>query len=121
MNKETFEEVILKLQLMQEKGHQIYALGIDIMEYTEPYQRIIDLLFKSHFNKEQIRWIDWYLYERPSLTKKGKTNQAWKTDNKTGEKVEICYDIDSLWETIQEAKDDPQKDWDKRWPGRKKA
>jgi hypothetical protein len=65
MNKETFEQIILMLQLMQEKSHRVYDLGIDIMEYTEPYERIIDLLFKSHFNNEQIEWIDWYLYERP--------------------------------------------------------
>ena len=102
MNKETFEEVILKLQLMRKKSHKLYDLGIDLMEYTEPYERIIDLLFKSHFNDDQLGWIDWFLYERPSLTEKGQYNKAWKTDKETGEQIEICYDIDSLWETIRE-------------------
>jgi len=102
MKKETFEEVIIKLQLMQEKTHKLYDIGIDIMEYKEPYEGIIDLFFKSHFNNEQIRWINWYLYEIPSLTRNGLPNQAWKTDNETGEKIKICHTIDSLWETIQE-------------------
>lgn len=105
MNKELFAEVIVKLQMMQVKNQNLYSLGIDLMEYTEPYERMVDLLFKSHFNDNQIGWIDWYLYERSSLTGKGKPNQAWKTDEKTGEKIEICYDIDSLWETIQEYKE----------------
>ena len=101
MNKELFEEIILKLQLMQIKSRKLYDLGIDLMEYTEPYERIIDVLFQSHFNKEQIGWIDWYLYERPSLTDKGKPNKAWKTVGK--KKVEICHTIDSLWKTVCEA------------------
>lgn len=100
MNKELFEELILKLQLMHEKGRKLYDLGIDLLEYTEPYERIIDVLLKAHFNDDQIGWIDWYLYERPSLTERGKPNKAFKTVGK--KKVEICHTIDSLWETIQE-------------------
>jgi hypothetical protein len=100
MTKEIFEEIILKLQLMSQKSIKLYELGIDSMEYTEPYERIIDLLFQSYFNKDQLGWIDWFLYERPSLTKKDKPNQAWKTVD--GKQVEICHTIDSLWETIQE-------------------
>jgi hypothetical protein len=118
MNKELFEEIILKLQLAQEKHHQLYKLGIDLMEFTEPYERIIDVLFQSHFNKDQLQWIDWYLYERTSFTKNGEPNQAWKTVN--GEQIEICHHIDSLWETVQEYEYDAQKDWDERWPGRRK-
>jgi hypothetical protein len=115
MNKKTFEEVILKLQLMREKSHKLYDLGVDLLEYTEPYERIIDLLFQSHFNKDQVGWIDWYLYEKPSLTKNSKSNQAWKTDEETGEQVEICYNIDSLWETICEC--GQQSDFDNRLGG----
>jgi len=102
MKKNLFKEIILKLQMMQEKNHKLYDLGIDTLDFTEPYERIIDLLFQSCFNEEQRTWIDWFLYEKPPLTKKGKPNQAFKTDNKTGEQIEICYDVDSLWETIQE-------------------
>jgi hypothetical protein len=113
MTKELFEEIILKLQLMHEKGRKTYDLGIDLMEYTEPYERIVDVLLKSHFNDEQIGWIDWYLYERPSLLKNGKPNKAYKTVSK--KKVEICHTIDSLWETVCEV--GQQNDFDNRLGG----
>lgn len=73
-------------------------------QVTDNYHFIIDELMRNCFNEEQLGWIDWFLYERPSLTERGKYNQAWKTDNKTGEKVEICYDINSLWDLLCECK-----------------
>jgi len=95
MNKELFEEIILKLQSMHEKNHALYKLGIDMLDFTEPYDRIIDILFKSYFNKDQLGWIDWFLYERK--THKGEILEAHDADGNS-----ICYDIDSLWKTIQE-------------------
>ena len=40
-------------------------------------------------------WIDWYLYERDSLS--GEINQAWDKDG-----TPICYDIPSLWKEVEE-------------------
>jgi hypothetical protein len=98
MTKQQFEEVILKLQLTQLRSQELYKLGVDLMEIEEPYHKVIDILFNSCFNEEQMGWIDWYLYERPSLTGKGKPNKAWKKVGR--KKVEICHTIDSLWEEI---------------------
>lgn len=98
MTKQQFEEVILKLQLTQLRSQELYKLGVDLMEIEEPYHKVIDILFSSCFNEEQMGWIDWYLYERPSLTGKGKPNKAWKKVGR--KKVEICHTIDSLWEEI---------------------
>ncbi len=85
---------------MSEKSRKIYDLGIDLMEFTEPYEKIIDVLFGSVFNSEQRGWIDWYLYERIGFD--GKELKAYKTVGK--KKVRICHTIDSLWDTIQEYK-----------------
>ena len=116
MNKENFTEIILNLQLSLKRGRELYKLGVDLMQVEEPYHKVINQLMREVFNDEQIGWIDWYLYERPSLLKNGKPNKAYKTAGK--KKVEICHTIDSLWETIQEYT--PQAEWDKRWPGREK-
>ena len=114
MTFETFEKIILKLQLALKRDREIYRLGVEMTQVTDEYHFIIDTLLREAFNDDQIGWIDWYLYERPSLTGKGKPNKAYKTVGK--KKVEICHTIDSLWETIQEYT--PQAEWDKRWPGR---
>lgn len=110
MTKETFEIIILKLQLAFKRSDELYKLGIDMSKVTDEYHFIIDELFRNVFNDEQIGWIDWYLYEKPSLTERGKPNKAYKTVGK--KKVEICQTIDSLWHTIQEYTS--QAEWDKR-------
>jgi hypothetical protein len=102
MTKETFQKIILKIHLINTKDHEFYKLGVDLSKYSEDHMIIIQELMEEVFNKDQLGWIEWYLYERESLTRKDKPNKAWKTDKETGKKIEICYDIDSLWETVQE-------------------
>ena len=102
MNKKSFETIILNLQLAHKKSRELYKLGVDLMEYDESYEFVIDELFNASFNEDQRRWIDWFLYERESLT--GKNNKAWKKVGR--KKVEICHTIDSLWETVCEAGQD---------------
>lgn len=113
MTKETFQKIILKTELVHRKAYELYKLGIDLTTHEEDYLIIIDELMREAFNEEQLGWIDWYLYERESLTRKGKPNKAWKTVGK--KKVEICYDIDSLWETVCES--GQQADFDNRLGG----
>jgi hypothetical protein len=111
MNKQQFEQVILNLRLCQLRSQQLYKLGVDLMDIEEPYEKVIDVLFNSCFNSEQMGWIDWFLYERVSMN--GKINKATKKVGK--KKVEICHTIDSLWETVCEA--GQQNDFDNRLGG----
>jgi len=102
MTKQSFEKIILNLQLAHKKSRELYKLGVDLMEYDESYEFVIDELFNASFNEDQRRWIDWFLYERESPS--GKILKATK---KVGRKrVEICHTIDSLWETVCEAGQD---------------
>jgi hypothetical protein len=104
MNKQTFEALILKLQYLAERELALSRLGVDLLEYTDHYYFVINLLLESTFDEYQVGWINWFIYERPSLVKNGEANQAWKTLD-DGTKVEICHTIDSLWETINENTD----------------
>ena len=113
MNKQSFEKIILKIQLINTKDYEFYKLGVDLSQYSEDHMIIIQELMEEVFNKEQLGWIEWYLYERESLLKKGKPNKAWKKVGR--KKVEICYDIDSLWETVCEA--GQKADFDNRLGG----
>ena len=96
MTKQQFEKIILNLQLAHKKSRELYKLGVDLMEYDESYEFVIDELFKASFNEDQRGWIDWYLYERESPS--GKILKAHKKVGR--KKVEICHTIDSLWEEV---------------------
>ena len=94
MNYESFKIIIEGLELVRERSHSIYQLGIGLMDYEELYHNIITSLLNSVFDKEGKDWIDWYLYERVGFT--NKVNLATDKDGK-----EICYDIPSLWEEVK--------------------
>jgi hypothetical protein len=111
MTKHSFEKIILNLQVARKRSHELYKLGVDLMQYDENYEHAIDELFKASFNPDQLGWIDWYLYEREGLS--GKKNKAYKKVGR--KKVEICHTIDSLWETVCEAGE--QADFDSRLGG----
>lgn len=95
MNYEAFEKLIQELESISERYSKLYDLGVDLMNYDEPLQRINSLLMLEVFGKEGKDWIEWYLYERVSHS--GNILQAWDKDDN-----EICYDIPSLWETVKE-------------------
>lgn len=108
MTKKTFKEIILNLQLTSKRSHELYKLGVDLMNVEEPYHKIIDQLMRECFNEEQIGWIDWFLYERETYG--GEILEAHDADGNP-----ICYDVDSLWETVSES--GQQADFDNRLGG----
>ena len=95
MTYNTFEKLIKELQVTSNRYSKLYDLGVDLINYDEPNQRIISLLMEEIFAKEGKDWIDWYLYEK--VTHSGEILKAWDKDDN-----EICYDIPSLWETVKE-------------------
>jgi hypothetical protein len=74
----------------------LHQLGVDLMDYDEPYQEVIGALMLSIFKEPGKDWIDWYLYEKPSMFGKEPLKAFDKDDN------EICHNIESLWETVKE-------------------
>jgi hypothetical protein len=90
-----FEKLISELQSTSDRYSKLYNLGVDLINYDEPNQKIISLLMEEIFEKEGKDWIDWYLYER--VTHSGEVLKAWDKDDN-----EICYDIPSLWETVKD-------------------
>ena len=94
MNFEQFKKLIETLQKVNNKYKTLYDLGIDTMSYDEDYQRIIALLIGCVFSEEGEDWINWYLYERIGFD--GKVLEAWDENDNP-----ICYNIESLWETVK--------------------
>ena len=96
MTFETFKKVVKALERERDSTHQLYSLGVDLMTYIEPLQNAISALLENTFQEEGKNWIDWYLYERKSLTSEKYLLQAFDADGK-----EICHNIESLWETVK--------------------
>jgi hypothetical protein len=97
MKYETFEKLILELEGVSDRYSKLYDLGVDLMNYDEPIQKINCILMLEIFGEFGKDWIEWYLYERVSHS--GEILKAWDKDDN-----EICYDIPSLWETVNEYK-----------------
>jgi len=95
MKLEVFERIITQIQNQQERSFAANKLGIDLMTYEEEYSEVIHLLLSAYYGEVGRDWIDWYLYERDSLS--GEINQAWDKDG-----APICYDIPSLWKEVEE-------------------
>jgi hypothetical protein len=97
MRLEVFEAIITKIKSQADKSFDLLQMGIDLMNYEDDYSAIISLFFKAYYGEEGDDWISWFLYDRESFTKGGEPNQAWDKDGN-----EICYDIPSLWKTVEE-------------------
>ena len=99
---------------------ELLDLGFDFMEGKYKFGDIITKQFfslmKTHYNKEGIGWIEWFIYESDY------GNKIWSNiptygKNQDGEKITvdmedgygahdedgnpICYSIQSLWEYLE--------------------
>ena len=92
MKQEVFIHILDKLRNKSKKLDELYALGIDLINFTDDSSNVIDTLFKVYYGKEGADWIDWYLYERDP---DGADDQA------TNDGKPICYDDQSLWKEVE--------------------
>jgi hypothetical protein len=95
MKLEVFEKIITAIKEQSEKSHKLYELGVDLIEFTEGYDKIWSLLLKTYYGKEGEDWITWFIFERDDRNED--PNQAWDENNNP-----ICYDIPSLWKHVEE-------------------
>jgi hypothetical protein len=93
MKLEVFTEVLNRLRKQSDKEHALYALDVDLINYSDGYTSIIDILLNVYYGKEGSDWIDWYLWEREP---DGDEYQAMDKDGNP-----ICYDDISLWEEVE--------------------
>lgn len=88
---EKFKECIDNLILISNKNREAYRLGIDILEYHDPYDKAINILFEEILTEEGMEWFGWYLYEKDGISGNPKPDmKAW--DNKK----EICKNLKDL-------------------------
>jgi hypothetical protein len=104
MKLEVFTEVLNRLRKQSDKQDVLYELDIDLINYSDDYTSIINILLEVYYGKEGTDWIYWYLYERDPV---GTIDQATTNDGKP-----ICYDVKSLWEEVEQCRLDNKDEYE---------
>ena len=104
MKLEVFTEIIKRIREQSDKQNALYKLDVDLINYSDNYTSVIDILLKVYYGEDGADWIDWYLYERDENSAR---DQATDKDGKP-----ICYDIKSLWEEVEQCRLDNKKEYE---------
>ena len=104
MKLEVFTEILNRLRKQSDKQDVLYELDIDLINYSDDYTSIINILLEVYYGKDGTDWIYWYLYERDPV---GTIDQATTNDGKP-----ICYDIKSLWEEVEQCRLDNKDEYE---------
>jgi hypothetical protein len=88
----TLEELTHLLNLIDadnERTREAYKLGIDLTEFREIAQQVIDLLLKHVLNEDQYECLSWWMYEKDFGRREDL--QMWDKDGR-----EVCRTIEEL-------------------------
>jgi hypothetical protein len=96
MKLEVFTEILNRLRKQSDKQDVLYELDVDLINYSDDHNSVINILLEVYYGKEGSDWIYWYLYERDPL---GTIDQATTNDG-----LPICYDVKSLWEEVEQCR-----------------
>jgi hypothetical protein len=104
MKLEVFTEILNRLRKQSDKQDVLYELDIDLINFSDNYTSVINILLEVYYGKDGADWIGWYLWERDPL---GTIDQATTNDG-----LPICYDIQSLWEEVEQCRLDNTKEYE---------
>ena len=96
MTYENFLKVVLNLQKQNRVHSELYKNGVNVIDFTEPYHVIIDILIEEVYGKEGIDWFSWFCYEN-NFGQGGL--EAFDQD-----KNRICYSHETLWNHLESLK-----------------
>ena len=96
MKLEVFAEILNKLRKQSDKEHALYALDVDLINFSDDYSSVINILLEVYYGKEGADWIAWYLWERDPV------GDQYQATDKNGNA--ICYDDKSLWEEVEQCR-----------------
>ena len=104
MKLEVFTEILNKLKKQSDKQDALYDLDVDLINYSDDHNSVIDILLEVYYGKEGADWIAWYLWERDPV---GDQYQATDKDGNP-----ICYDDKSLWEEVEQCRLDNKDEYE---------
>lgn len=100
MTKEEFINLIESAQGYQSEIDRWDNFGLCLFELPiyENAWKMFDTSVAAIFRLEGIDWINWWLWERPSLFPNGGNNKAWDKDGN----VIPTDTVDDLWELVKD-------------------
>jgi hypothetical protein len=85
---EKFRECVDNLIVILNKSMGAY---IDILDYYDPYEKSLNILWKEILTEEGFDWLGWYLYEKDGISGSPKKDmKAWVNGQ------EICKNLEDL-------------------------
>ena len=93
MKYERFSKVIQMLQKEHGVIKEAYELGVDMINFVDPYHEIISELIREIYGEGGYDWWSWYCFEN-EFGHNGL--EAHDSDGRP-----ICYDTKSLWEYLE--------------------
>ena len=104
IEKRLFVDILKMMVEIQDRTEFVLSeLGIDMVAYEDKYYRVIEGLFKMHFNQQQLSLIQMYLYElKPDKSWDGKI----ELDLQNGKEPKIVNfkHPKDVWEVIKKFK-----------------
>lgn len=117
MTYERFLKITLGLQAESDRSDKLYKLGVDLIDYVDPYHKIINELMREVYGEEGYEWWSWFCWEsdfgrkdwsavpKYRKDKNGELNleydhqPQWGARDKDGNP--ICYSFESTWEYLE--------------------
>lgn len=90
---EIFEQIVNELDKIRTRVSGARKLGIDLIEYEEPFNKVHTLFIKGVYN-DVGDWFSWFCYENDFG--RGKLTATDK------DKKPICRNVRELWELLEE-------------------
>ena len=93
MTYETFLKITMQLQKHDRIISELYKNNVNLINFVDPYNKIINLLIAEVYGEDGLDWFSWFCYENDFGTK---GLEAFDEN-----KNRICYSHESLWEFLE--------------------
>lgn len=100
MNYKDFKKMIDLMVVNHKNVGKAYDIKLDIIEFTDDYSRVINLLLSVILTEDGLDWFYWFLYEKDGIEGKIKKDMKAYDENKK----EICKNVKGLHEYLTKNK-----------------
>lgn len=100
MNYKDFKRMIDLMVVNHKNVGKAYDIKLDIIEFTDDYSQVINLLLSVIMTEDGLDWFYWFLYEKDGIEGKIKKDMKAYDENKK----EICKNVKGLHEYLTKNK-----------------